>query len=320
MSYSIFLGAGFSKWAANLPLANELFDFRITTSAREIHKLKIVRGIKAQWDETHPEGFFTERFLSEVLSSSDTVYKALVWYIARRLLEPSVIYTRALRREERHSLGFRDSFRDGLPNDLRQGIDRAAIFLRPFVGMLLKGIVTTNYDLLVEYALGHKVFNYGERFAEVKTRTIRRAYRSIAENLSLSGQIPLAKIHGSLSRDERGYYGDGRCGIKGTALIVPPTPDKRPPENLQYEWELARNILGASTHLLVFGYGFNPYDQAVLELLKDNGKNLKRVLIIDTKPNVWAALNHLWPHAEIVYAEPPPYGREMIQLWKSQLT
>ena len=40
------------------------------------------------------------------------------------------------------------------------GIKKARRFLTT-VSILLNGIVTTNYDLVIEYALGTKEFNYG---------------------------------------------------------------------------------------------------------------------------------------------------------------
>jgi len=42
---ALFLGAGFLKWAADLPVASQLFDFNIEPwGLREYKKLEIVKG------------------------------------------------------------------------------------------------------------------------------------------------------------------------------------------------------------------------------------------------------------------------------------
>jgi hypothetical protein len=51
----VILGAGFSKWAANLPLGKDLFDFAIGPyGVREEKKLISVRDLKASWDTENP--------------------------------------------------------------------------------------------------------------------------------------------------------------------------------------------------------------------------------------------------------------------------
>lgn len=65
---ALFLGAGFSKWAADLPVASQLFDFEIELyGTREAGKLEIVKSLKQKWDETHPDGF-AEQFIAEALN------------------------------------------------------------------------------------------------------------------------------------------------------------------------------------------------------------------------------------------------------------
>lgn len=44
---SLFLGAGFSKWAANLPVATQLFDFNITPyNQRDTQRLRSIIAYK----------------------------------------------------------------------------------------------------------------------------------------------------------------------------------------------------------------------------------------------------------------------------------
>ena len=91
--------------------------------------------------------------------------------------------------------------------------------------------MTTDYDLVVEYALGTRVFNYGLRYQRLTGRgpypvsIWRRPVR-------LTGRLPIAKVHGSLSWDIYDLYTDGRRGLTGGALIVAPTADKKPPREL----------------------------------------------------------------------------------------
>jgi hypothetical protein len=65
---------------------------------------------------------------------------------------------------------------------------------------------------------------------------------------------------------------------------------------------------------LVFGFGFNPYDEAVLNLVKNYGKNLKAVLIIDVNPKLKTA-SEIWPGAAITPCNPPPEGDKIIDDW-----
>jgi hypothetical protein len=192
------------------------------------------------------------------------------------------------------------------------GVNRAKSFLGRF-GINLSGIITTNYDLLIEYALGTKGFNYG---LWDQTLSGRGAYPVSQWNnaIALTGVIPLAKIHGSISWDETSYYTDGRRGLTGNALIVAPTPEKRPPSNLEFHWSLSGKMLTKSTRLAVFGFAFNPYDEAVLNQMKDNGQNIESVILIDIAPSLGAAKD-LWPKAEISSTLPPPEGDHVINQW-----
>jgi len=192
------------------------------------------------------------------------------------------------------------------------GVRRANAFLGQFVTNL-SGIITTNYDLLVEYALGTKGFNYGILGQRLDGRG---AYPVSQWNnpVVLKGTIPFAKIHGSISWDETSYYTDGRRGLTGNALIVAPTPEKQPSDLLEFHWNLSGKILSESTCLVVFGFAFNPYDEAVLDHLKRTGRNIKSVLLIDIAPNINTAKS-LWPNADIVSTLPPPQDDLLINHW-----
>lgn len=47
---SLFLGASFSKWAVNLLVASQLFDFNIEPwGPNEIKKLNTIKALKNNW-------------------------------------------------------------------------------------------------------------------------------------------------------------------------------------------------------------------------------------------------------------------------------
>jgi hypothetical protein len=303
----IFLGAGFSKWAADLPLVSQLFDFQVSPfGPRESAKLDLVTKLKSTWDEKNINAS-PELFIADALSYSVKDRKAVLWYIVRRLSDAFIWTEYHSQRQRRHVLMIDEHRKYQVT-----GVKRAKSLFDRFRNNV-SGIITTNYDLLIEYALGTKGFNYG---VQHQTLTGRGAYPVSQWNnpITVTGAIPLAKIHGSISWDENSYYTDGRRGLTGNALIVAPTPEKRPPKSLEFHWRLSGKILTESTRLLVFGFAFNPYDEAVLNHIKDNGHNVESVILIDIAPNLGAAKS-LWPKAKINSALPPPAGDQEIEQW-----
>jgi hypothetical protein len=306
---SIFLGAGFSNWAVGLPVAKRLFDFNIEPwGPRENVKIKAVTTLKENWDINNPNGQ-TEQFIADALKSEDKNKEIVLWYITRRLSEPFIWKEYHAQKWRRHVLMIDENRKFNIP-----GILKAQKFLQQFYNYPLAGIITTNYDMITEYMLGTKGFNYGVPNQVLKGRG-PYPLSQWRNPVTLSGKISLAKIHGSISWDENDYYTDGRRGLTGHALIVAPTPEKRPPESLKFIWKLAKNILEKSTRLVVFGFAFNPYDEAVLKLLQSGRQNLETILLIDTKPNKEIACN-LWPDADIVFTQPSSEGKIDIQNWQ----
>ncbi len=94
-------------------------------------------------------------------------------------------------------------------------------------------------------------------------------------------------------------------------MIIAPTPEKEPPTSLQAQWDLASKILRKIKHLIVFGFAFNRYDEAVLNHLKEFGQNVESVLLIDISPNI-KGCKYCWPKAEILTTKPPPEGSKLI--------
>src|SRR5690554_3852198 len=141
----LFLGAGFSKWAANLPLVTELFDFDISYIRKNdefwISKLK---SVKSEWDERNI-GFSNELFVQHVLDSKGVRLKQyLSKYLTRRLSEPFLCKTLT-------------GIQTFMYNDRRakelESTSKIQNFLSKYQNKI-KGIVSLNYDLVVEYALG----------------------------------------------------------------------------------------------------------------------------------------------------------------------
>jgi hypothetical protein len=308
---ALFLGAGFSKWAADLPVASQLFDFDIEPwGPRENRDLDRVKSLKYNWDITHPDAL-TEQFIADALNFDEKSRQVVLWYLVRRLSEPFIWKEFHAQRWRRHVLMIDENRRFNIP-----GVVKAhKFFLRFYLSLV--GIITTNYDMIVEYALGTKGFNYGVRN---QTLTGRGAYpvSQWRNPVTLKGKVPLAKIHGSISWDENAFYTNGRRGLTGHALIVAPTAEKQPPESLKSVWDLAERILQRASCLVVFGFAFNPYDEAVLNLLKCGGSNLKSILLIDIEPKI-ERVRQLWPDIMITSCQPPLKGNAEIQEWSNSI-
>jgi hypothetical protein len=301
----LILGAGFSKWAAGLPLASELFDFAITPhNQRDDTKLQRLVRLKTDWDEANPGGL-SEQFVAGALRSSGRNRRLVSWYVTRRLLDPFIRAvlggTQALMIDDSRRLQ-------------HEGIRIAQQFFRQFEERRLCGIVTTNYDLLVEYALGTVGFNYGALDEGLKGRGKNPWFPWQGIPVKLTGSLRVAKIHGSVSWDENSRYTDGRCGVKGTALIVPPDSEEGTPQSLRLTWDLARTILGESTDLLIFGFAFNPYDEAALNLLATGGRKVRSVFLIDPDPKI-GPTQQVWPRASIQARQPPPQDNAGLRAW-----
>lgn len=306
---TLFLGAGFSKWAAGLPLASELFDFDIVPwGPRESRRLNDTKELKRLWDSSHPNEL-AEQFIADVLHSNKRAASLVQWYIVRRLSEPFIWKEWRAGIWRRHSLMIDENRRFSLP-----AVEKTQEFLVEYCSPVLAGIVTTNYDMLVEYALGTRIFNYGFPNEELRGRG---AY-PISGPVVLSGNIPLSKLHGSVSWDVRWKYTEGRRGITGNALIVPPTHDKELPESLMHAQRLGENILRKSTRMIVFGFAFNPYDQDILTLLQTCGAHMEAVLLVNTPSSADSqikAARNLWPRSEISFTAPPPDWTANVDAW-----
>lgn len=65
--YCLFLGAGFSKWAVNLPLVNELFDFNVNTfNQADERRIEAAKLLKFHWDKEHRVAIMSSSLLMPV--------------------------------------------------------------------------------------------------------------------------------------------------------------------------------------------------------------------------------------------------------------
>ena len=301
--YCLFCGAGFSKWAIDLPTAYELFDFKIRTyGSREASRLKKIQDLKFEWDKKNPSNN-AEEFIGNLIDHSVASKKLVIWYIARRLAEPfidKISFASYPEVRGRRVLGIDDRKKAKIA-----GIKKAEIFFNNLPWRNFTGIITTNYDLLIEYALGTKNFFYGDR-----PRLLHgppRAYTTAAKQrypVYLIGTLPLIKLHGSISLTEKGYCADGRGCITGKAIIVPPAHNKMISDVLIQEWAYARKILKNSEKIIFFGFRFNDYDQELIELFKETESWIKKIILINTNPEVKSLAKKIWPTAEIVWIQP----------------
>jgi len=304
----LLAGAGFSKWAAGLPLAKELFDYNIVPfGPKEEAKLEQVRRLKQEWDARNP-GQPTEAFISDAVEGPIVNKELVLWYVVRRLSEPYVWQEWHSGKDRRHVLMIDEKRKYDTP-----GVVVTRDFLISIAGTLLDGIITTNYDLLFEYALGSKGFNYGKRGEPLYGRGPYPVSTWI-KPVVLTGDTPLAKVHGSISWDEKGRYTDGRRGLSSKALIVPPVPNKSAGAELKSQWELAAKILQRSSGLIVFGFAFNQYDGEFLDCLQEYGSSLKNVVLVNPVENLASAFK-IWPQANITCVLPPPEGYAELRSW-----
>jgi len=312
--YCLFLGAGFSKWAADLPTAAELFDFNIKLwGVREVRKLDELQRIKKIWDAENPCGY-SEEFTRWMIESSKKDRQLVTWYIARRLADPFIV-------ESYSTTAWGSTYRKRrvmMFDDTRRfqsaGVIKAKKFIDSLLGPHFEGIITTNYDLLIEYALGTRGFNYGEKMQLLHGQWAMPIRRWRDGPVILKGDLSLLKLHGSISLTEKGYCTDGRGGVTGRALIIPPTQNKELADFVSNEWNHAGKMLENSCTLIFFGFAFNQYDLKILALLKDTEEWMKKIILINRNPRVIRQASTIWPSAKITFIHSDDLDQDILTL------
>jgi hypothetical protein len=243
-----FLGAGFSQWAADLPLAADLFDFNVRFRTRwEARRIDLVQDERHCWRDENPRGL-SEQFIAWALNLPQIRRTRIVWDVTRRLSEPFLCRISV---EPRHS-------RSMTPHKgITRGRDCATI---PSALLGLRRV--RRCDLQFRHAGGvradHEPFQlWPSRGATVWPRAESMVPCARTESV-LRGHFPLATLHGSVSWDAERRYTDRRRRLSGMALIVPPRPEKTPPPELLPTWKLAEQIRSRAERLVVFRVRFQP--------------------------------------------------------------
>jgi hypothetical protein len=260
------VGAGFSRWSCDLPLVGDLFDLAIhVDNEQEERRLRRLEAIFDSWRTKNPESH-VELFIAFAQQRPRSRF-LVNWYVVRRLTDQFVSVT------GRRKTFYINSYRAaGHP-----GVSRArALFARLAEGRTLD-IVTTNYDMVPEYALSSRGMNYGRKGEQIGYTP----YPYIQPVYAL-GEVRISKLHGSVSWHESGAKGtDSRYGLSGKCLIVPPVSEKTAPPLLRDQWKLARRLLSEADILIVFGFSFNANDQAVRRLVSRRVAPSTPILFVD---------------------------------------
>lgn len=289
MKIAMFMGAGFSK-AWGLSLASEIMDMRHirTNLFPGKWQRKLIDKVKAVWDATKPthKGVVDEfaRMLQQF--EYELSFEEFTSFLALRL--SSKHWKVGTARETKWGTGDHIRKQRVVPKCYQE-------FFKVLKNVDLIGIITTNYDLVIEKLLGPTSrgrlggFNYGKVGEHLLGRhplSSRWTYGPI----TVTGKIPLLKLNGSLnwalsSDGQILKYIDSRPsrGRRYEVLLIPPGAGIKH-DKLQPVWEHAGQILRAADIWIFCGYSIPDYDQAVKDLLKNSIENVKRIIILDVKP------------------------------------
>jgi SIR2-like domain len=157
-------------------------------------------------------------------------------------------------------------------------------------------VVTTNYDIIAERGLRNeprpRVPRPGFHYGDGPERLSGGGYPSYShiKPLTVSGSVPLLKLHGSISWSvEHGSivrYRDCRPAIRGDAAIIAPVTQKTLPTYLETTWDRAKAALSSARTWIVVGYSLPAYDEMVRNLLKESAVNTPDVHVFDPDPSV----------------------------------
>jgi hypothetical protein len=302
----LILGAGWSA-AARLPLANQLFERADGLSRRD----REVIDAYEEWQHEHPTSS-SEQFVAYAYEGgTEKVFRRLPGSPISRWNDPQLELdlTGTVRR---YGLQWSDVAAylqrrlaaPSLPQRLSSGVRYRPELLRRTPSatqadfwnwlldqILVRAIVTTNYDLTTEQTVGISLnaiagspgFNYAG---------IQNTVHPLSSGFdrgsdpSPTGLIPLAKLHGSLNwslTDRVEVFPDLRPAFRngGNAAIIPPLPEKHVPWWLEPVWDQARAELAAADEWVVVGYSLPPYDYEINELLARSARKVRRIRIYD---------------------------------------
>jgi hypothetical protein len=323
MSASAILGAGYSH-VAGLPLTSNLFNAEVLVSSKRAKKhFAEVWEAWSGWHKNNPEKN-AEQFLEYVYRSSaiqctldlkkwsDKDYKdnknacstygsinfTGLWKWAVELVAAVLATPKGV---DVGNYNLRYAGRITKPLKCPEHDEFWNIMTSNFE---LIGVITTNYDLLIERGLRHRKMirtarpgvHYGGISQPQILKGLAQPFTTQKPDrlVELSGEIPLFKLHGSLNWSFKAerlvMYQDMRPSFRngGDAAIIPPIPEKSIPNWLQQVWHEAKQILSKSDIWVVCGYSLHDYDIAMRNMITKAAKdsvNLTKIVIIDPHSN-----------------------------------
>jgi hypothetical protein len=309
-SVCCILGAGYS-FVAGFPLTAQLFEqsTHVASRAAQARFERVWRDYDS-WREQNVDGNAEEYLRDLYLGDRGAFAPPFAWAVE---LIGAVLSTP--REQDSELVNPRYAVR--LTRPLRCGVHEAF-----WTGIIARFeavcAVTTNYDICIERCLRHRHmarssmpgFFYGGLPLPQTAKGVALPWRP--ENrmraVSLTGSVPLLKIHGSLNWVVQngivGVYQDTRAAFRrgGDAAIVPPIPEKEIPIWLQPVWSEAERCLSHAGCWVICGYSLPSYDTAMRQMLSRAGADGKKKLFIldPVSGRLASRWNEVSPHSEVV--------------------
>lgn len=288
MRTAVVLGAGYSS-LVGLPLAAHLLDdhFFITSKGAE----RRFDAVLAAWKDYRAahSGAWPELFLTELYRNASA--HGVKWQWAVELVAATLASPRGkdipVVRNIRYS------------GRLTKEVQSPALvqFWDVACSADLRGVVTTNYDLLAERGLRHRAltrrlrpgFHYGGFSTPQRLKGLAQPWTVLDQQriVVLDSGVPVYKLHGSLNWSTEGgrlvMYQDMRPAFRrgADALIVPPMTEKETPEWLSAVWASASSCLSNCERWIVCGYSLPTYDIALLGFFSRSSPVVKEICLVD---------------------------------------
>lgn len=289
---TLFLGAGFSS-IAGVPLARDLFNEDPIVD--RVTRQRLIDRVLIRWKNWRDmNNGAPEEYLAYLQNSSARNWSDAVWYVGLVI---------ALKMGQVQYVGMK-------PTIIKHNLDRTtaepvyeAFWSAIFRRTMNVAVLTTNYDILAERGLRIQPrprvprpgFHYGSG-VEALAGGGYPSYSHI-QKITVSGSVPLLKLHGSISWSFRNgqliRYHDCRPAIRGDAAIVAPVAEKSLPEYLSDTWKLAASVLSSSETWIFIGYSLPEYDELIHKLLRNNSSHNPVVHIFDPQASVTKRYNAL---------------------------
>lgn len=295
---SVFLGAGFS-FLGGVPLASQILDAR--PEVDRITRQRLVERVILKWEVWRQEhGGTPEEYLAYLQRRYNREWLDALWFVALRI---------ALEMGEVEPVGVDISITKHHINRTTGIAAHEAFWSAIFRRTHRVCVLTTNYDILAERGLRHEPrprahrfgFHYGDG-PESLAGAGDGPYAHI-EKVKVSGEIPLLKLHGSVSwsftQGQVTRYRDCRPAIRGDAAIVAPVTEKSVPNFLRPIWSKAADMLSLSDTWIVVGYSIPAYDLAVRGLLSRSAKERVHIHVFNPDERVADEFTKLIPSAMV---------------------